>query len=239
MLEIKNLHLKTENKEILKGINLKLEKGKLYVLMGPNGSGKTSLVNAIMNNPKYKISGKILFNKKDITKLKPHQKAKLGIFISFQHPIEIPGLNLSEFLRTSYNSLKRKNISQHDFENMLKEKLKLVNLKEEILDRDLKGLSGGESKKLEILQMLVLDPKLAILDEPDSGLDIDSLKIISKALKSFLKKDKTILLITHQKNILKYLRPPKVFIMLNGKIILEGSENIIKKIEKQGYNLNP
>ncbi len=237
MIEIKNLNVKSGKKEILKGVNLKLVKGKAYVLMGPNGSGKTTLANVLMGNPKYKISsGEILFNKKNITKLPTNERAKKGFFLSFQFPVEIPGVTISNFLRTAYNSIKEKRISFLDFKRLLEEKARELNINKKFLERYLnENFSGGEKKKMEILQMLVLNPKFIILDETDSGLDIDSLKIISKAIKKFIDKNKTILIITHHKKILDYIKPDKVFIMVDGKIVKEGKKEIINSLEKKGY----
>jgi len=236
-LEIKNLNVEAEGKEILKDLNLNLEKGKVYALMGPNGSGKSTLANVLMGNPQYKItSGKILFNEEDIIKLSVSDKAKKGIFLSFQYPQEIQGTTISNFLRTAYNSINEKNISPIDFMNLIREKAKELKINEGLLRRHLNdGFSGGEKKKLEILQMLILNPKLVILDETDSGLDIDSLKIISEGINSFTDQEKTILIITHYRRILDYIKPDKIFIMKDGKIIKEGKDEIIEQLEKEGY----
>lgn len=238
-LEIKNLHaeISEDNKEILKGVNMKLERGKVYALMGPNGSGKTSLSNALMGNTKYKITnGQVLVDGKDITNLNTSEKAKLGIFLSFQHPKEIPGVNLSDFLRAAYNSVNKKKISILEFHEMLKEKAKLLDMDEKFLDRYLnQGFSGGEKKKSEILQMLVLNPNIVILDETDSGLDIDSLRVIATGIKNFASKDKIILVITHYKRILEYIKPDKVFVMIDGKIALEENGDFVNNLEEKGY----
>ncbi len=238
MLEIKDLHVKVEEKEILKGINLKFEKGKIYALMGPNGSGKSTLANVIMGNPKYKITkGKILFNNEDITNLNPAQRAKKGIFLSFQNPSEIEGVAISNFLRMALNSSKNQKISVPDFHKLLKEKLKLLKMPENMSERYLNyGFSGGEKKKSEILQLALLNPKIAILDETDSGLDIDALKTIASEINMLMNKDKTIILITHYKRILEYLKPDKLFVMINGKIAIEGKDKLINQLEKKGYD---
>lgn len=242
LLEVRDLHVnvddKGEEKEILKGISIKLESGKVYALMGPNGSGKTSLSNVLVGHPKYKItSGKILLKKKDITNLNPEQKAKKGIFVCFQFPREVSGVSLSDFLRAAYNSLhpnKRKSILE--FYELLKEKAKLLDINETFLERYLnEGFSGGEKKKSEILQMLVLNPKFAILDEVDSGLDIDSLRRVAKSVNNFITKDKCVLIITHYKKILQYIKPNKVFVMIDGKINLKKGKNFANHIEKKGY----
>lgn len=238
-LEIKNLHaeISEDNKEILKGVNMKLEKGKVYALMGPNGSGKTSLSNALMGNSRYKITdGEMLIDGKEISNLSPDERAKLGIFLSFQHPKEIPGVNLSDFLRAAYNSINKKKMSILEFHEMLKEKAKLLDMDEAFLDRYLnQGFSGGEKKKSEILQMLVLNPNIVVLDETDSGLDIDSLRIIATGIKNFANKDKIILVITHYKRILEYIKPDKVFVMIDGKIALEENGDFVNHLEEKGY----
>ena len=255
MLEIKNLHVKVEGKEILRGINLKFEKGKIHALMGPNGSGKSTLANVIMGNPKYKIiKGKILFNNEDITNLSPDQRAKKGIFLSFQNPSEVEGIAISNFLRMALNNSKNKypkghtltghenlqagkKISVLDFHKLLKEKLKLLKMPENFSERYLnQGFSGGEKKKSEILQLAILNPKIAILDETDSGLDIDALKTIASEINMMMNKDKTIIVITHYKRILEYLKPDKLFVMLNGKIALKGGKELVNQLEKKGYS---
>lgn len=243
-LEIKNLHVEITDdsgnkKEILKGINMILEKGKIYALMGPNGSGKTSLSNALTGHPQYKItSGEILLDGENITNLTPDEKAKKGIFLSFQYPKEIPGVNLSSFLRVAYNSV-HPNDKKSVFElyDILKEKAKLLDMNENFFERYLnQGFSGGEKKKSEILQMLLLDPKVAILDETDSGLDIDALRIVANGVKNFANKEKYILVITHYKRILDYINPDRVFVMVDGKILLEENGDFVNHLEQKGYN---
>lgn len=237
MLEIKDLHVKIGEKEILKGVNLKFEKGKITALMGPNGSGKSTLANVIMGDPKYKIiKGKILFNGEDITTLNPDQRAKKGIFLSFQYPSEIEGVTISNFLRMALNNSKNKKISVLDFHKLLKEKLKLLKMPENFSERYLnQGFSGGEKKKSEILQLAILDSKVAILDETDSGLDIDALKTIASGVNTLMNKEKTVIIITHYKRILEHLKPDKLFVMINGKISLEGGPELVDQLEEKGY----
>ena len=237
-LQIKNLSVEVDGKQILYNINLKLEPGKVNVLMGPNGSGKSTLAQVLMGDKKYKItSGKIIFEGHDITNLSPDKRAKKGIFLSFQNPEEIEGIPITQFLRTAYNSLNpSKPLSFLEFNKLLKEKAKLLEIDESFLSRYLNhGFSGGEKKKSEILQLSVLNPKFLILDETDSGLDIDSLKAISKAINLILGKDKYVFLITHYKRILNYIKPDKIFIMINGKIALTGEKELLEKLEEKGY----
>ncbi len=236
ILEIKNLYVEIEGKKILKGLNLKLEKGKINALMGPNGSGKSTLSNVIMGHPKYKITeGKIYFKGKDITEMKVDEKAKLGLFLSFQYPTEVSGVGIPNFLRSSYNSVKGKT-KLKEFKALLKEKAELLGVNDDFLGRYLnEGFSGGEKKKSEILQLLVLNPELAILDETDSGLDIDALRTVSRGVNKFMSKDKTILIITHYKRILEHIKPDKVFIMIDGKIAMEGKSELVDHLEEKGY----
>ncbi len=237
LLEIKDLHVEIEGKEIIKGISLKLELGKVYALMGPNGSGKSTLANVLMGNPKYKITkGEIFFNGKNITNLEPDKRAKLGIFLSFQYPSEISGVSFLNFLKESYNSVKDTKIPVLEFKKILEKKAESLDMKKEFTLRHLnEGFSGGEKKKAEILQMSVLDPKLAILDETDSGLDIDAIKIVAKGVKTFMKNDKCVFIITHYKRILEHIKPDRVFVMSQGKIISEGGVELVDKLEKEGY----
>ena len=237
MLEIKNLHVKVEGKKILNGINLKFEKGKINAIMGPNGSGKSTLANAIMGNPKYEITkGKIFFNGEDITNLSPDKRAKKGIFLSFQNPSEIEGVTIFNFLRMAFNNSKNQKISVFDFQKLLKEKLKILKIPENFSERYLnQGFSGGEKKKSEILQLSILNPKVAILDETDSGLDIDALKIIASETNRVMNKEKIIIVITHYKRILEHLKPDKLFVMIDGKIACEGGHKLINQIEEKGY----
>lgn len=242
MFEIENLCVEVEGKKIIKNISLKLEQGKIYALMGANGSGKSTLAQTIMGSPKYEIkSGEIIFNKKQINELRPDERAKLGIFLSFQYPQEISGVTIYNFLKQALSSLKKEKgenkISSAEFKELLEKKAEKLDIKKEFLQRYLnESFSGGEKKKTEILQMSVLNPKLAILDETDSGLDIDSIKIVADGVKNFLKsKNKTVLIITHYKRILEYLKPDKIFVMLNGEIVAQGGKELINKLEKKGY----
>jgi Fe-S cluster assembly ATP-binding protein len=239
ILEVKDLCVEIEEKKILDNFNLKLEKGKVYALMGQNGSGKSTLANVLAGNPKYKISsGKIFLDGEDITDLPVNEKAKKGIFMSFQLPSEIPGVAIYDFLRTAYNSVNEKKISILEFDKLIEEKCKLLGVDEEFVLRYLnQGFSGGEKKKSEILQLLVINPKIIILDETDSGLDIDALRIISESVNLLNKEDKIILIISHYKRIFNLIHPDKVFVMSKGKIGIEGEKDLIDEIEEKGYSI--
>ncbi len=257
ILEIKNLHVELnskedntsrnlgvlsegKSKEILKGINLNVEKGTIHAIMGPNGSGKSTLANIIAGNPKYQVTkGEILFEGQNILNLKVNERAKIGIFLSFQYPQEIEGVTISNFLRTTLGEINGKKPSIMEFKELLEEKSKLLDLPENFYERYLnKGFSGGEKKKSEMLQLSILNPKLAILDETDSGLDIDSLKIIAQGINTLKEKnpEMTILIITHYKRILEYLKPDKLSIVIKGKIALEGNAELVDSLEEKGYS---
>jgi len=238
-LRIEGLHVSIEGKEILRGLNLKIEFGKVHALMGPNGAGKSCLANTLMGNPKYIITeGKIILDGEDITELSADKRAKLGLFMSFQYPSEITGVTMSNFLRTAYNSVKKTNVNVLDFHRKLKDKMKELDMDSSFSKRYInEGFSGGEKKRAEILQMVILEPKYAILDETDSGTDVDALKIIADGINNA--KEKTnmgILIITHYNRILQYIDVDKVTIMMNGKIVKEGEKDLADEIENNGFN---
>lgn len=242
ILEIKNLHVSVDGKEILKGLNLSLELGKINALMGPNGSGKSTLANTLMGHPKYEVtSGQILFKGVDITSLSPDERAKLGLFLSFQYPNEIAGLSITNFLRTAYNAIHSdKKLSVMEFRKLLENKMQLLQMDKKFLERSLnEGFSGGEKKRSEILQLLTLNPTLAMLDETDSGLDIDALRAVSHGVNAFMQNgngaDKCILIITHYKRILEYVKPDNLFILIDGKVALSGDGSLVDELEKKGY----
>jgi Fe-S cluster assembly ATP-binding protein len=238
MLKISDLNVSIEDKKILNDLTLTLEAGKVNVLMGPNGSGKSTLAQSLMGNPNYEVnSGKVDFDGKDLLEMEPDERALAGVFLSFQYPSEIPGVNISNYLRMIYNKKNGENLSPVRFRKKIAPHLELLNIKEEFLTRYLNdGFSGGEKKRMEMLQMLVMQPKLAILDETDSGLDIDALKIVSEAVNHLTKEQNmTVLLITHYTRILKYIEPDKVFIMRKGKIVQEGSKDLAHELEEKGY----
>lgn len=236
-LEIKDLHVSIDGKEILKGITLSVDKGKVAAIMGPNGSGKSTLAYALMGHPRYEITkGKIILNGKDITKEAPDERAKKGLFLSFQYPQEIAGVTVSNFLRTALNAKRKDKISVPDFHKLLHEKMELLKMDKNFSLRYLnEGFSGGEKKKAEILQMAVLNPSIGILDETDSGLDVDSLRIVANGVNKLKGPNMGILLITHYQRILDYIAPDKVYIVVNGKIAKSGGKELALEVEKRGY----
>ena len=237
LLEINELYVNAGEKEILKGIDLKINKGEVHVIMGPNGSGKSTTANAIFNNPEYtKKNGNIIFENEDITNLSPDEIARKGVFMSFQLPEEIPGISVTNFLKTAKNKVTGEPVKIFKFKEEVKQKMNELQIKPEYSERDLNvGFSGGEKKKNEILQMLILNPKLAILDETDSGLDVDAINVVSKGIEMFKNKDNAVLIITHNAKILKNLKVDYVHVLVNGKIVKTGGEEIIRDIEENGY----
>ena len=238
LLEIKNLHVNAENKEILKGIDLTINKGEIHVIMGPNGSGKTTTANAILNNPLYnKVEGTINFEGEDITNLKTDEIARKGVFMSFQLPEEIPGISVTNFLKSAKGKITGKPIKVFQFKEEIKKYMEELKIKPEYAERSLNvGFSGGEKKKNEILQMLVLNPKLAILDETDSGLDVDAIRTVSKGIEMFKNETNAVLIITHNTKILKSLKVDYVHILVNGKIVKTGDQGLATEIEEEGYS---
>lgn len=237
LMEVKNLHVQIEDKEILKGLNLTVRKGEIHAIMGPNGGGKSTLCNSLMGNPKYSITqGQILFDGEDITSVKVNERAKKGIFLSFQYPEEIPGITVDNFIRTAVNTVTGKNMSMLQFGKQMKEKMDMLSMKPEYRTRYLNvGFSGGEKKKTEILQMALLNPKLVMLDEIDSGLDIDALKIVAETVKKLKTENMSILIVTHYNRILDYLEPDVISVLMDGRIVKSGDKNLAKELEKTGY----
>ena len=236
-LKIKNLHVSADNKEILKGVDLEVSKGKVVVIMGPNGSGKSTLANTLAGHPKYEITkGSIELDGADITEDPANERAKKGMFLSMQYPPEIEGVTIANFLRLAVNAQREVKLNPLKIHAMLLEKMKELDVDESFLKRYLNvGLSGGEKKRLEILQLAVLSPTYAILDETDSGLDVDALKIVSEGINKFKSDDTGVLLITHYNRILEYITPDVVHIMLDGKIVKSGGAELALEIEKNGY----
>jgi Fe-S cluster assembly ATP-binding protein len=237
-LKIENLYVNVEGKEILKGVDLEIDLGKVHVLMGPNGSGKSTLANVLMGNPNYEVvRGKIFLDGEDITELSTDERAKKGLFLSFQYPEEITGVTLSNFLRTAYNSVKGENLDVVQFHKKLKEKMEELKMDESFRKRYVnEGFSGGEKKRSEILQMAILEPKYAILDETDSGLDADAIKIVGESVDKMKSEERGILVITHYNRILRYISPDKVHILIDGKIVKEGEKELAEEIEENGFD---
>jgi Fe-S cluster assembly ATP-binding protein len=240
MLSIQNLKAKIDNKEILKGLNLKINAGEVHAIMGPNGSGKSTLSNILSGKKGYEIEGVVDFNNENLLNLEIEERAHKGIFLAFQYPLEIPGVNTNTFLKTSLNAIKKargeKELDALEFLKLIKEKSKELKFDEKILSRQLNvGFSGGEKKKNEILQMSILNPKLSILDETDSGLDIDALKIVSEGVNSLRTKDNSFLIITHYQRLLDYIKPDFVHVLKNGQIIKSGGPELAMDLEKKGY----
>ena len=240
MLNISNLSASVEGKKILKNFDLKIKPGEVHAIMGPNGSGKSTLANILSGKKGYEIEGKAAFEGKDLLEIPIEERAQKGIFLAFQYPTEIPGVNTNNFLKTSLNTIRRfkglKELDSLDFLKIVKEKSKKLKIEEKILSRQLNvGFSGGEKKKNEILQMTILEPKLAILDETDSGLDIDALRIVSDGVNSLRHKDRSFLIITHYQRLLDYIKPDFVHVLVNGKIVKTGCSDLAQELEKVGY----
>lgn len=246
MLEIKNLSARVGEKEVLKGINLKIKAGEVHAIMGPNGSGKSTLSKILAGHPSYEVTeGDILFEinfqMKSILDMEPDERAKEGIFLAMQYPVEVPGVSNFNFLYSSFNSICKyqgsEEMSEEDFRSYLSEKMKLVKMKNDFIERPVNvGFSGGEKKRNEILQMAVLSPRLSLLDETDSGLDIDALRIVADGVNKLKNKDNAILMITHYQRLLDYIKPDFVHVLAGGKIVETGDASLALKLEKQGYD---
>ncbi|MAV62000.1 MAG: Fe-S cluster assembly ATPase SufC [Candidatus Pelagibacter sp.] len=240
MLKINNLNAKIEKKSILKDFSLKISPGEVHAIMGPNGSGKSTLSNILSGKKGYEISGEILYENKNLFDLETEERAHKGIFLAFQYPLEIPGVNTNIFLKTSLNAIRKANgekeLDAIEFLKLVKEKAKKLKFDEEKLNRQLNvGFSGGEKKKNEILQMSILNPKLSILDETDSGLDIDALRTVADGVNSLREKNNSFLIITHYQRLLEYIKPDYVHVLMNGKIIKSGGPELAIELEKKGY----
>jgi len=242
MLQIKNLHASVEGKEILKGLDLEVGAGEVHAIMGPNGSGKSTLGNVIAGREGYEVTaGEVIYQGKNLLELAPEERACEGVFLAFQYPVEIPGVNNTYFLRAALNAQRKyRNEEELDsvgFLRLVREKLEILHVGEELLRRSVnEGFSGGEKKRNEIFQMAVLEPKLAILDETDSGLDIDALKMVAEGVNRLRSPDKSIILVTHYQRLLDYIRPDQVHVLANGRIVASGDSSLALKLEEQGYN---
>jgi len=242
-LEIKNLHVSIEGKEILKGVDLTVEQGKVHAIMGPNGTGKSTLAYTLMGHPSYTVTeGEVSFKGQNLLELEPDERSRLGIFLAFQYPVAIPGVTVANFLRTAINARRRavnpedKGMPIPEFRKLLKDKMSMLKMDQNFAGRYLnEGFSGGEKKRAEILQMATLNPEIAILDETDSGLDIDALRIVADGVNALMNKDLGILIITHYQRLLNYIKPDYVHVMLDGKIVESGGPDLALHLEDQGY----
>ncbi len=242
MIEIKNLCASIDGKPILKGFNLKINAGEIHAIMGPNGAGKSTLAKVLAGHPSYTVTdGEVLFKGKNLLELSPEERAHMGLFMSFQYPVEIPGVSNIQFMRTAYNSNRKargeKELTVEEFEKLLDEKMALVDIKAEFKERNLnEGFSGGEKKRNEILQMAVLEPALAILDETDSGLDIDAMRVVAAGVNHIMHPEMGLLMITHYQRLLDYIKPDFVHVMMDGKIVQSGGSEMALELEEKGYD---
>ena len=242
MLEIRNLHAGIDGKEILKGIDLTVNKGEIHAIMGPNGSGKSTLAKVLAGHPQYEVlAGEILYEGRNLLEMPPDERAREGVFMAFQYPIEVPGVSNAQFLRLAYNE-KRKHLGEEEldpleFKDLLKERAKVVEMEASFMTRSVnEGFSGGEKKRNEILQMAVLQPKLAVLDETDSGLDIDALRVVANGVNQLLTPDNAIIVVTHYQRLLNYIVPDFVHVLANGLIVREGGKELALELESRGYD---
>ncbi|HEV2500969.1 MAG TPA: Fe-S cluster assembly ATPase SufC [Terriglobia bacterium] len=241
MLEIKNLHAKVAGKEILKGLNLKVNVGEVHAIMGPNGSGKSTLAQVLAGHPAYEVTaGEVDYEGKDLIAMAPEDRAREGIFLAFQYPMEIPGVNNMYFLKAALNNIRKhkglSDLDAIDFLTLVREKMKILNIDESLMNRAVnEGFSGGEKKRNEIFQMAVLEPRLAILDETDSGLDIDALRVVADGVNALRSKDRAIIVVTHYQRLLNYIVPDFVHVLYNGRMVKSGYKELALELEKKGY----
>ncbi|HZH32455.1 MAG TPA: Fe-S cluster assembly ATPase SufC [Pyrinomonadaceae bacterium] len=242
MLEIRDLQARVEGKDILRGISLTVKRGEVHAIMGPNGSGKSTLAKVLAGHPSYEVTGgEVLFDGKNLLELEPDERAREGVFLAFQYPVEIPGVSNAQFLRLAYNE-KRKHLGEEEldpleFKDLLRERAKIVEMDAGLMSRSVnEGFSGGEKKRNEILQMAVLEPKLAVLDETDSGLDIDALRIVSEGVNKLRNTDNAIVLVTHYQRLLNYIVPDYVHVLYQGRIVRSGGKELALALEEKGYD---
>jgi Fe-S cluster assembly ATP-binding protein len=237
MLKIENLRVEIDGQDIVKGLDLEVGEGEIHAIMGPNGSGKSTLANVLMGHPRYEVTGgSITFRGEDVFELEPDERAKLGMFLAFQYPSEVPGVSVANFLRTAVNSVREEELSPMDMYRLLQEKMKIMQMDPKFAERYLnEGFSGGEKKRNEILQMLMLEPKLAIMDETDSGLDIDALQVVAKGVNELRGPGFSAVIITHYQRILRYIEPDRVHVMLDGRIVTSGGKELAHDLEDKGY----
>jgi Fe-S cluster assembly ATP-binding protein len=238
MLKIEDLHVEIDGQEIVKGLDLEVGKGEIHAIMGPNGSGKSTLANVLMGHPRYEVTeGSITFQGEDVFELEPDERAKLGMFLAFQYPSEVPGVSVANFLRTAVNSVREEELNPMEMYRLLQEKMSIMQMDPKFAERYLnEGFSGGEKKRNEILQMLMLDPKLAIMDETDSGLDIDALQVVAKGVNEMKGPEFSAVIITHYQRILRYIEPDRVHVMLDGRLVTSGGKELADDLEEKGYD---
>lgn len=242
MLEIRNLHAVIDGKEILRGLDLSVKAGEIHAIMGPNGSGKSTLAKVLAGHPSYQVTeGEVIYEGRNLLEIEPDERAREGVFLAFQYPIEIPGVSNANFLRMAYNEKAkhegREELDPLEFDDLLQEKLKVVEMEKSFINRSVnEGFSGGEKKRNEILQMAVIEPKLAVLDETDSGLDIDALRIVANGVNKLANKDNAIILVTHYQRILDYIEPTVVHVLYQGRIVRSGGKELAVELEKKGYD---
>ena len=239
MLKIENLHVEVDGNEIVKGLDLEVGRGEIHAIMGPNGSGKSTLANVLMGHPRYEITeGSVTFEGEDVLELEPDERAKMGVFLAFQYPSEVPGVSVANFLRTAVNSVREEELSPMEMYKLLQEKMAVMRMDPKFAERYLnEGFSGGEKKRNEILQMLMLEPRLAILDETDSGLDIDALQVVARGVNEMRGPEFSAVLITHYQRILRYIEPDRVHVMLDGRLVTSGGKELAEDLEEKGYDL--
>ena len=237
MLKIENLQVEIDGQEIVKGLDLEVGEGEIHAIMGPNGSGKSTLANVLMGHPRYEVTGgAITFRGEDVFELEADERAKLGMFLAFQYPSEVPGVSVANFLRTAVNSVREEELSAMEMYRLIQDKMKIMQMDPKFAERYLnEGFSGGEKKRNEILQMLMLDPKLAIMDETDSGLDIDALQVVAKGVNELRGPEFSAVIITHYQRILRYIEPDHVHVMLDGRLVTSGGKELALDLEDKGY----